>query len=257
MKRFQDLFWLTHRQMLLLVRQPWYVAALLLQPSIWLFLYFQVFEGVVRKSDLFATSYIGFIAPGVIVTSCATTAGWNGLGLASEINGGQVQRLLVLPVWREAMLFGRVSAVCLATVLQATALFLVAFGLGARYTSVLDGLIVALLCSTMLATSLACVSNALALLTQKSETLIGLASFILLPLTFMTPSLVPLQTLPTWMQRVSSLNPLSWAIEATRIAMTGHLASTGVLTRLFLLSMFLLVSASAAMASLSRFSRHL
>ena len=44
----------------------------------------------------------------------------------------------------------------------------------------------------------------------------GIGAFLTFPLLFMSTALVPASAMPTWMQDVSSVNPISFAIDAVR-----------------------------------------
>jgi ABC-2 type transport system permease protein len=47
-------------------------------------------------------------------------------------------------------------------------------------------------------------------------TFFAVAGFVSLPLLFMSNAFVPLEVMPTWMEVVARLNPLTYAIEAMR-----------------------------------------
>ena len=60
------------------------------------------------------------------------------------------------------------------------------------------------------------ISLALGLRTRSAESVFGIAGFLTFPLLFMSTSLVPQSAMPAWMQSVSSVNPISFAVNAVR-----------------------------------------
>ena len=55
---------MTHRGLLSLLRQPWWIGVSLMQPVVWLVLYGALFKRVVDIPGFHSTSYIQFLAPG-------------------------------------------------------------------------------------------------------------------------------------------------------------------------------------------------
>jgi ABC-2 type transporter len=66
----------------------------------------------------------------------------------------------------------------------------------------------------------ASLSNGLAVLTRERETLIGAVSMVVLPLTFLSSTLMQQRLLPDWVRWVARFNPVNWAVEAGRSAAT-------------------------------------
>ena len=66
----------------------------------------------------------------------------------------------------------------------------------------------------------AALSIGLALLVRREETLIATVQFMLLPLSFMSVTFMQKSLMPGWMQTVADYNPLNWAVEAGREAVT-------------------------------------
>ena len=116
-----------------LARQPWYVALTLVQPLVWLLLYGQLFKRVVELPGFQTTSYMTFLAPGVIVMTAMFSGGWNGMGTIVDIDRGVMDRLLISPVNRMALILGRLLSLVAVTVIQSVILLTVGFLLGARF----------------------------------------------------------------------------------------------------------------------------
>jgi ABC-2 type transport system permease protein len=205
--------YLALRDLRALWRQPWFVAVTLVQPLIWLLLFGELF-----KSSFGGDSYIGYLAPGIVVMSALFSSGWSGMATIEDINRGVTDRLLVSPVRRGALIGGRVAQAAVVIVLQSLIMVLIALAVGASFPGGVLGVIVLILVAALLGSGLAALSNALALVTRQEESLIGAVTFLVLPLTFLSTALVSHDLMPGWMQTVASVNPVDWAIEAGRSA---------------------------------------
>jgi hypothetical protein len=60
------------------------------------------------------------------------------------------------------------------------------------------------------------ISLAIGLRTRSAETVFGIGGFLTFPLLFMSTALVPVKAIPDWMASVSSVNPISFAVNAIR-----------------------------------------
>jgi ABC-2 type transport system permease protein len=100
------------------------------------------------------------------------------------------------------------------------------------------GLAVLVGCSALLGASLGALSNGMALLARKEETVIAASNFILLPLTFLSSAFMQRNLVPGWIQTVARYNPVEWTVQAGREALTAHpdwglvLSRTGLLAAL-------------------------
>ena len=202
-----------------LARQPWFVALTLVQPLIWLLLYGQLFKRVVELPGFEANSYISFLAPGVVAMTALFGGGWNGMGMIADLDRGVMDRLLVSPVNRVALITGRLLSLVVVTVIQSAILLVVAFALGARFPGGVVGIVVLVCCAVLLAAPFAALSNCVALLVRKQESVIAASNFILLPLTFLSPVFMAKTLMPDWIRTVAAFNPVNWSVEAARAAL--------------------------------------
>jgi ABC-2 type transport system permease protein len=204
------------------MRQPWYIALTLIQPIIWLGLYGQLFKRVVELPGFHTNSYISFLTPGVVIMSALFGSGWTGMGVIIDLDRGVMDRFLISPVSRPAIILGRLVYLAIVTVVQSLILFSMGFLLGARYSGGLAGLLVLLVAAISVGLPFGALSIAMALMVRKQESVIGAVNFILLPLTFMSPVFMASNLMPGWMMAVARLNPLNWAVQAGRIALSGQ-----------------------------------
>ncbi len=91
---------------------------------------------------------------------------------------------------------------------------------GAHYAGGGLGLVVLLAASVLVAMVFSALSNTIGMLARERETIIGLSVFLLLPLTFLSSAFMAPDLMPHWMRIVADCNPVNWALEAGRAAMS-------------------------------------
>ncbi|HEX7146678.1 MAG TPA: ABC transporter permease, partial [Actinomycetota bacterium] len=109
-----------------LARQPWWIAITLVQPIIWLLLFGAVFKATADIPGFAADSYVDFLTPGIVVMTAAFAGGWAGMGVIEDLNRGVIDRFLVSPVKRQALICGRLVQLAIVSLLQS----LIVIGLG-------------------------------------------------------------------------------------------------------------------------------
>ncbi|MDQ2774428.1 MAG: ABC transporter permease [Acidobacteriota bacterium] len=243
MRIFADSWFLTVRLVRQLLRQPWYIAFTLIQPIIWLVLYGQLFKRVVELPGFQTASYIDFLTPGIVMMSALFGAGWTGIGVITDIDRGVMDRFLVSPVSRSAIILSRVMSLSLNTVVQAIILVGLGSLFGARYAGGVMGLLVLTFSAILLGLPFGSLSIALALTVRNEESVIGAVNFVLLPLTFLSPVFMANTLMPGWIQVVARFNPVNWSVEAGRGALQLHPDWPAILLRLVYLAVFGIVGA--------------
>jgi ABC-2 type transport system permease protein len=240
-----------------LVRQPAFLGITLTQPIIWLLLFGALFKAVARIPGFHGGSYIDYLTPGIVVMLAVSSAGWTGMALIEDINGGVMDRMLVSPVWRGALNLGWVAYAVLTVVIQTALIVLLALALGARYTGGVGGVLLLIAIAALLAGVFASLSNGLAVLARQRETLIGAVSFVLLPLTFLSSALMQPSLVPGWIRTVAKFNPVNWAVEAGRSAAMQHIDWGVVGLRIGLLAALLVLAAAFATRAFAGYQRSL
>ncbi|GAA3251393.1 ABC transporter permease [Dactylosporangium siamense] len=204
-------FWLTARRLRALIRLPAFLFIMLIQPAIWLFLFGNLFRRVVELPGFGTGSYLDYLVPGVIVMSAVSSNMWSGMGVLEEIDRGTMNRFLITPVSRGAILNAAVIEQALSTAVQSLIIALLGMAAGASFPGVL--LIVA---SVLLGTVFSAFSNTVGMLVRQRETIIGLNTLLLLPLTFLSSAFIARSLMPGWMQAIAAGNPVNWALQSGR-----------------------------------------
>ena len=236
MKAFLLHSWfMTLRSVRAMSRQPLYIVLSLVQPAIWLLLFGGLFNRVVEIPGFAATSYVNFITPGVVVMTAWFSGGWSGFDIINEIDLGVLDRFLTSPANRGALIVGRLGYQAFATTIQVAIILTMGWLVGARYPGGAVGVGVLVACAALLVTALASISHATALLLRKEESVIAAVNFLTLPLTFLSSIFMQENLAPPWIQRVALFNPLDWAVQAGRMAVSGSSEWGAILQRMGLL----------------------
>jgi ABC-2 type transport system permease protein len=214
---------LTIPKLQVFVRQPAYLIITLIQPVIWLFLFGNLFRRVIDLPGFGGSaSYLDYLVPGIVVMSALSSNMWTGMGVLEEIERGTLNRYLTAPIHRSAIVNSSIITQALSTTVQSVIIILLGLAGGADYAGGAVGLLVLLVASVLLGTVFAALSTTIGMLARQRETIIGLNSFLLLPLTFLSAVFMPSSLMPNWMRHVASANPVSWALETGRAALADH-----------------------------------
>jgi ABC-2 type transport system permease protein len=224
-------WYMTQRQLMVFVRQPAYAIITLIQPVIWLFLFGSLFRKVVELGGFGTASYLDYLVPGVVVMSALSSNMWAGMGTLEEIQRGTLDRFLTTPVSRAALMNGNVVNNGLVTAFQSVVIVLLGLLGGADYPGGAVGIAVLVLASVLLGTVFGALSNALGMLVRERESIIGINTFLLLPLTFLSSAFMAPSQMPAWMRHTADFNPLNWAMVAGRSALSADPDWGAVLTR--------------------------
>ena len=216
MKAARDTWYMIGRQARNLLREPIWIAILLVQPMVWLLLYGQLFKNVTRLGGFGTTSYITFLAPAIVVMNAFFSASWSGMSMVFDIERKFVERFLATPASRLSIVLSQIVRSALTAAIQGVIILLVAAALGVRVHAGLAGWVVILLVAMLVNAAFAGFSQGIALLVRRESTVIALANFISLPLLFLSSTLLAEAQMPHWMRVLSDFNPVNWGVRASR-----------------------------------------
>jgi ABC-2 type transport system permease protein len=247
--------YMTGRHLRELWRQPWFVAVTLVQPIIWLLLFGALFKRVVEIPGFTGHSYIGFLAPGVVVMTAMFNSAWSGMALIEDLNRGVTARFLVTPVRREALIAGRIAKEAVVVVIQSLIIVALALLVGASFPGGVGGVAVLILVAALLGAAFGGLSNGFALIMRQEEALIGAVQFIVLPLTFLSTTFLQSNLVPRWISHVADFNPANWAVVAGRGAASMHQDWGLIASRAGLLALLLLACLAFATRAFRSYQR--
>jgi ABC-2 type transport system permease protein len=235
------------RQTRNLMREPIWIALILIQPLVWLVLYGQLFKNTTRLGGFGTDSYVTFLAPAIVVMNSFFGATWSGMGMINDLDRKVVERFLATPASRFALVFSQIVRSAITAAIQALIILVVAVVLGVHVHAGFVGWLTVLLAAILVNSAFAGVSQGIALLTRREATMIAVANFIGLPLLFLSTTLIARTQMPHWMRVATHFNPMDWGVRAAReVVLPGTAWGT---VGLYLLLLLVLSAVTAAFAT--------
>ncbi|AZQ32230.1 ABC transporter permease [Streptomyces cyaneochromogenes] len=190
----------------------------MLQPVFMLLLLSEVFGSIVDRGQLpDNVSYLDYLLPALLISTGIGPAVASGIGLVRDMDNGAVARLRTLPIHAPLLLFARSFADLLRTTGQLVIVLLVSVVfLGSDPAGGALGLLAALLLTCVVVWALTWIFLALAAWLRSAEAMQSAAYLATFPLMFASSAFVPVERMPGWLQVLAILNPLSYAMDATR-----------------------------------------
>ncbi|MDG6925331.1 MAG: ABC transporter permease [Nitrososphaerota archaeon] len=212
-----DTRYLFVRSLKKLFRNPILLFFSLFQPIIFLVLFTQLFHSLnLLPGFPPGVSYLEYASAGILLQNAFSSALQSGTSIVEDLNSGFLQKMLVTQVSRPAILLGRLTTDAFRVTVQSAIILCLAYVLGFRIQTGVLGLLLILFIVAFFGLAWSGISLALGLRTKSAETVFGIGAFLTFPLLFMSTALVPVGFMPTWMQSVSNVNPISYAVNAVR-----------------------------------------
>jgi ABC-2 type transport system permease protein len=198
------------------------------QPAIWLLVFGEVFTRV-RVIPTGSLPYISFMAPGILAQSVLFIAIFYGITVIWERDLGILHKFLVSPTPREALVLGKGLSAGIRALSQVAIIYVLAvlIGVGINWNPInlLLVAVVAILASALFSTF----SLIVASLVKTRERFMGIGQILTMPLFFASNAIYPLSMMPSWLQVVARVNPLTYAVDAMRgLMITGGSSIYGV-----------------------------
>jgi ABC-2 type transport system permease protein len=217
MKAIRDTWWMVARQLRNLMREPIWIALLLIQPMVWLLLYGQLFSRVPSLRGG-ASTYVQFLTPGIVVMNAFFGGTWAGMAMITDLDRNVVSRFLATPATRISIVFSQVTRMGIISLIQALIILLVGLALGVRVHGGALGWLAVIAAAALVSMAFAGISTGIALLVRREATMIAAANFVGLPLMFLSSILITGRQMPDWMQHAARFNPVDWGVRAARDA---------------------------------------
>jgi ABC transporter DrrB family efflux protein len=140
----RDALTIAHRNLIALVRTPTTLVFSTVQPIIFVLLFRYVFGGAIHVPGY--THYVDYLMPGVFVQTVTFGSVNTGVGLATDMQTGIIERFRSLPMARSAVLAGRTLADAVRNLFVIILMLVMGFLVGFRvHTGVLPLLVAVVL----------------------------------------------------------------------------------------------------------------
>ncbi|RZQ61740.1 ABC transporter permease [Amycolatopsis suaedae] len=167
-------------------------------------------------------AYLQVFLPGILVQSIVMITMYTGVGMNEDIAKGVFDRFRTLPIWRPAAIVGALFGDVVRYTLGATITIVLGLILGFRPSGGVVGVVLGVLLLLVFAFSLSWVWTMFGLILQTSKSVMGWSMMVLMPLTFGSNIYVSPDTMPSWLEAVVNVNPVTHLVTAVRGLMHGN-----------------------------------
>ncbi len=206
------------RGMLKIKHVPEQLLDVTLTPVLFTLMFTYLFGGALAGST---GEYLQFLLPGILVMTVTFTTVYSGVTLNTDVTKGVIDRFRSLPVWRAAPLVGAVLADSVRYLLASAVTIVLGLALGFRPEAGLSGVVAAVMLLLVFAFGFTWVFATLGLLMRTPNAVMNLGFTALFPVTFLSNVFVDPDTMPSWLQTVVGLNPITHLVTAVRGLMSG------------------------------------
>ena len=188
------------------------------QPALWLLIFGEVFSRLhaVPTANL---RYLDFMAPGILAQSTLFIAIFYGIAIIWERDLGILQKLLVSPLPRAALVLGKAIAAGVRGLSAAIIIYGLAIGLRVPVNANPVAILLLLISVLLGAACFSTLSLIIACIVKTRERFMGIGQLLTMPLFFASNALYPIAMMPRWLQIVAHVNPLTYQVDALRTLM--------------------------------------
>lgn len=234
-------------------RDPSELITRAFQPVIWLLLFGEVMANV-RGLAQSGRSYIDFMAPGILAQSVLFSAIFYGISVIWERDLGILHRQMVSPAPRSALVLGRAIASGFRSMASAVIIYILALVLKINLSLNLFSILGTFAFIWIGAALFATFSLIIACIVKTRDRFMGIGQILTMPIFFASNAIYPIDIMPPWLQWISSLNPLTYEVDALRTLMIADGVSRyGLMTD----AAILVITAGVCIAISARMYPHL
>jgi ABC-2 type transport system permease protein len=219
----RDAYLIAKNELLVTVRNPYWLFHGIVQPLIYLILFAPLLNGVSGIPGFPARNAIQFFAPGLLIMNVLFSAGFEGFTLQDKVESGFLERLRVTPISRLSLALGFVLQSSATLIFQSLVLIACSLLFGLKVD--IAGAVILLALIVLIGVMMASISFTLALMTREGGILAGITNTFILPLLILSGVMLPIGFGPPIIQTISHLDPFFYAVNAARALVNGSLTS--------------------------------
>jgi ABC-2 type transport system permease protein len=172
----------------------------------------------VLTSNFHTTDYFSFMAVGMISFTALFTTAFSGMSVVWDRRLGFLNKALSTPVSRGVIIFSKVLSATLRSMFQAGIIILIALAFGLQFGASFNPVyvlgvfgIIFLIC-----VGLSSMFIAITIRSTRMETPMAVMNLVTLPLMFASNAFFPTSVMPSWLQSIAAVNPMTYTTDAVR-----------------------------------------
>lgn len=206
-----------------IVRVPMVATFALALPLMMLVFMSQVFRGIADNPAFPAgVTYIDFLTPAIVAVAVVFNGLASGVAMATDVSSGMLDRVRSLPVRGWSVLGARSVSDLAVNVLQIAAVVAVAAAVfDFRFRGSVAEAVGAAGVVLAMGWAFSFLFQFIGITVRNPEATQMAGMNLLFPLTFASSAFIPTETMPSWIQAFTELNPLSLTSDAARALVLG------------------------------------
>lgn len=214
---------MAYRQLKRFTRARSRVLGMIINPLIWLVFFglgwSKVFDNPMARAIFGGVDYLTFLAPGIFAMTVFNMSFIAGVSVIWDKQFGFLKEVLVAPASRRGSILGRIIGDSLVTLAQGAIILVLTYPLAESLR--LSGFLPALGVGFLLSMAFSGFGVSLALKMESMEGFQMVMMVLMLPLTFLSGAIYPIDTMPGWMKALAYINPLTYAVDGARHFLVG------------------------------------
>ena len=207
---YKAIYVITLREFKRFFRQKGRLVVTAARPLIWLFIVGSGFTRLIDTTD--GVQYIQFILPGIVGMTILFSSIFSTISVVWDREFGFLREMLVAPVSRVTIVFGKLLSGTALSVFQGAVLLIVAPFLSMD-VGALDFILMLLLMS-LVAFAITAFGLFIASFLASLEGFNVIMNFIVLPMFFLSGALYPVGSLPEYIKVFAFINPLCYGVDS-------------------------------------------
>ena len=188
-------------------------------------LFFLVFLGFGFKGAFIpgvgqTKDYIHFLVPGVIGMTLISTSMMAGISVLWDREFGFLKEIMVAPVSRISVVFGRIFGGMTTSLIQAILILIISMVMGFKIPGI-SSFLLAILFMILISSGFIGLGLIFASVMKDIQGFGLIMQMIIFPLFFLSGAIFPLVNLPKFLRYISYLDPLTYGVEGLRKALIG------------------------------------
>jgi ABC-2 type transport system permease protein len=158
--------------------------------------------------------FMKFMYPGIIAMTVLNSSLMSGLSIVWDREFGFLREVLVAPLSRGSVVMGKIIGSVVVSLAQGIIMLVIAPFVDVRLTALLVLKLVPVLIIISIAISALGILIASRMRSQQGFQLMMMV--LLMPMTFLSGVMFPVNNVPIWMEVISKINPLTYGVDAVR-----------------------------------------
>lgn len=210
---------MVYRQIKRFSRAKSRVVGMVANPLIWLVFFGVGWSGVFRDARIFGgADYLTYLAPGIFAMTVFNQSFISGVSVIWDREFGFLKEVLVAPASRKESIAGRIVGDSIVAIIQGAIILILTL----LITEIqISGIIPALGIGFLLAVAFSSFGVSIATRIHSMEGFQMIMAVLMLPIIFLSGAIYPVSAMPSWMKILAYINPLTYAVDGSRIVLTG------------------------------------